>query len=44
MKTPEDALTYYYLVKHILGEQWLNKELFRVGTSRLAGLILEQIK
>lgn len=43
MKTPEDALTYYYLVKNILGEQWLNPNLFRVGTSRLAGLILEQI-
>ena len=43
MKTPEDALTYYYLVKNILGEQWLNPNLFRVGTSRLARLILEQI-
>ena len=43
MKTPEDALTYYYLVKHILGEQWLNPNLFRVGTSRLANLILEEI-
>ena len=43
MKTPEDALTYYYLVKNILGEQWLNPNLFRVGTSRLAGLISEQI-
>ncbi len=44
MKTPEDALTYYYLVKHILGEEWLNKDLFRVGTSRLANLILEEIR
>lgn len=44
MKTPEDALTYYYLVKGILGEAWLNKELFRVGTSRLAGQILELIR
>ena len=43
MKTPEDALTYYYLVKNILGEQWLNPNLFRVGTSRLAGQIIEQI-
>ena len=43
MKTPDDALTYYYLVKNILGEQWLNPNLFRVGTSRLAGLILEQL-
>ena len=44
MKTPEDALTYYYLVKHILGDQWLNPNLFRVGTRRLASLILDLIK
>lgn len=44
MKTPEDAMTYYYLVKGILGEQWLNKNLFRVGTSRLAGQIIEILK
>lgn len=44
MKTPEDAMTYYYLVKGILGEQWLNKNLFRVGTSRLAGQIVELLK
>ena len=44
MKTPEDALTYYYLVKNILGNDWLNPKLFRVGTSRLANLILEQLQ
>ena len=44
MKAPEDAMTYYYLVKGILGEQWLNKDLFRVGTSRLAGQIVELLK
>lgn len=44
MKTAEDAMTYYYLVKGILGEQWLNKNLFRVGTSRLAGQIVELLK
>ncbi len=44
MKTPDDALTYYYLVRNILGNDWLNPSLFRVGTSRLANLILEQIK
>ena len=44
MKTPEDAMTYYYLVKGILGEPWLNKNLFRVGTSRLAGQIVERLK
>ena len=44
MKVADDALTYFYLVKGILGEQWLNKNLFRVGTSRLAGQILEMLK
>ena len=44
MKTPEDALVYYYLVKNILGEEWLNPTLFRVGTSRLANLILERLQ
>ena len=44
MKTPEDAMTYYYLVKGILGDPWLNKDLFRVGTSRLAGQIVERLK
>ncbi len=44
MKVIDDALTYYYLVKDILGDTWLNKDLFRVGTSRLAGQILELLK
>lgn len=44
MTTPEDALTYYYLVKGILGEQWLQPSLFRVGTSRLADKILALIQ
>ena len=43
MKVIDDALTYYYLVKGILGHDWLNPHLFRVGTSRLAGQILEKI-
>ncbi|MBQ8958295.1 MAG: deoxyribose-phosphate aldolase [Bacteroidales bacterium] len=43
MKTLDDALSYYYLVKNILGNEWLNPNLFRVGTSRLANLILEQL-
>ena len=31
-----DALIYYTIVKEVLGEEWLNNELFRLGTSRLA--------
>lgn len=40
----DDAVKYYTIVKEVLGESWCNKELFRVGTSRLAGTLLEAIK
>lgn len=40
---PEDALRYYLLVEAILGEKWLNAELFRFGASRLATKILNKI-
>lgn len=33
---PETALVYYKLVKSVLGNDWLNSKLFRVGASRLA--------
>lgn len=38
-----DALVYYTLVKEVLGKEWLNNELFRIGTSRLANLLLSEI-
>lgn len=31
----QDALTYYTIVKELLGEEWLTPQLFRLGTSRL---------
>lgn len=43
LSTIEDALTYYYIVKDILGEKWLNKNYFRVGTSRLAGKVMDEL-
>lgn len=33
---PETALLYYKLVKEIVGYEWLNNNLFRIGASRLA--------
>ncbi len=39
-----DALIYYTIVKEILGEEWLNNNLFRLGTSRLANILLSEIK
>ncbi len=41
--TPADAITYYQIVKHCLGEEWLNNTLFRIGASRLANNILSEI-
>lgn len=38
-----DALIYYTIVKEILGKEWLNNELFRIGTSRIANLLLSEI-
>jgi len=40
----EDALVYYELVKDILGEEWLNNKLFRIGASRLANNLLTSIQ
>ena len=38
-----DALVYYTIVKEVLGKEWLNNTLFRIGTSRLANLLLNEI-
>jgi deoxyribose-phosphate aldolase len=35
VKTAEDAVKYYTVVKETLGKEWLNKGLFRIGASRL---------
>ena len=38
-----DALIYYTIVKEVLGKEWLTNELFRLGTSRLANLLLSEL-
>ena len=38
-----DALIYYTIVKELLGEKWLTNQLFRLGTSRLANLLLSEL-
>ncbi len=43
VSTVHDALVYYTIVKELLGKEWLNNELFRIGTSRLANLLLSEI-
>ena len=39
-----DAMTYYTIVKEVLGEKWLTNKWFRLGTSRLANLLLSEIE
>lgn len=43
MKTVEDALTYYTIVKEVLGEKWLTNKYLRLGTSSLANKLLSDI-
>lgn len=38
-----DAITMYTIVKEVLGEQWLTNQWFRMGTSRLANLLLSEV-
>lgn len=38
-----DAVTYYHIVKHCLGNEWLNNSLFRIGSSKLANNILSEL-
>ena len=44
INTVNDAIIYYTIVKELLGEEWLDNQLFRLGTSRLANLLLSDIK
>lgn len=38
-----DALCYYSIVSSILGKEWLNKELFRFGVSRVANSLISAV-
>lgn len=40
---PETAVLYVKLLAHNLGDEWLNKSMFRIGTSRLAPKIFLKI-
>ena len=43
LNTVHDALIYYTIVKEVLGERWLTNQWFRLGTSRLANLLLSEV-
>ena len=44
ISTAKDAVCYYSIVKTILGDEWLNKDLFRFGVSRLANSLMSAIE
>ena len=43
INTVMDAVIYYTIVKEVLGEKWLSNKGFRLGTSRLANMLLSEI-
>lgn len=43
INTVMDAVIYYTIVKEVLGEKWLTNKWFRIGTSRLANLLLSEL-
>lgn len=44
ISTAADALCYYRIVDTVLGKEWLNKEHFRFGVSRVANSILSAVE
>ena len=43
VSTTVDAVKYYTVIKEVLGEEWLDNGLFRIGASRLANNLLGDI-
>ncbi len=43
INSPMDAVIYYTIVKEVLGEKWLTNKWFRLGTSRLANMLLSEL-
>ncbi len=44
ISTASDALCYYSIVSTLLGKEWLNKNMFRFGVSRVANSILSAVE
>ncbi len=44
ISSSKDAVCYYAIVKTVLGDEWLGKNLFRLGVSRLANNLLSSIE
>lgn len=44
IRTTEDALRYYTIVKEVLGKEWLTQDYFRIGASSLANAVLSTLE
>ena len=44
ISTALDAVSYYSIVSAVLGREWLDRSLFRLGVSRLANSILSEVE
>ncbi|MBR5724967.1 MAG: deoxyribose-phosphate aldolase [Bacteroidales bacterium] len=44
ISTAKDALLYYYIGASVLGKDWINKDLFRFGVSRLGNSLMGAIE
>ncbi len=44
VRSTEEALAYYAVVKEVLGDEWLCHDLFRIGASSLANAVLSSIE
>ena len=44
ISTADDAVLYHGIVKKILGAEWMNKELFRFGVSRVGNSLLSAME
>ena len=44
INTVMDAIIYYTIAKEVLGENWLTNKWLRLGTSRLANMLLSELK
>lgn len=44
IRTAEEAVKYYAIVKEVLGDEWLNHDLFRLGASSLANSLLSAME
>ena len=43
IRTAEEAVKYYTIVKEVLGDEWLTADLFRIGASGLVGDIEKRL-